>query len=153
MDQIEKDYATGFPSLTDRSGFNRKKRLMSFIGQIQHHVSSILENQSQTMIVDIVPVIKLAREKSYKAFEHPFDTEPAKGWSAVNKSWCIGYKLHVVIFDNGVVQQIGITKGNVHDLNFLKEVADLPSKNKILGDKAYISGPRKQICLTRIKQL
>lgn len=140
--KLKKDYAPAFPNLIDRSRFNRRrKRLTPFIVQVQDHISSKLENQSQTMIVDSipVPVIKMAREKSFKAFRKSFETSPAKGWSAVNKSWFIGYKLHVVIFDNGVVQQSGITKGNVHDINFLKQVKDLPVQKKILGDRAYIS--------------
>lgn len=140
--KLKKDYAPFFPNLIDRSRFNRRrKRLIPFILQVQDHISSRLENQSQTMIVDSipVPVVKMAREKSFKAFRKSFETAPAKGWSAVNKSWFIGYKLHVVIFDNGVVQQSGITKGNVHDINFLKQVKDLPAKKNILGDRAYIS--------------
>lgn len=142
--KLKKDYVAGFPNLIDRSRFNRRrKRLAPFIIRIQDHVASKLENQSQTMIIDSipVPVVKMAREKSYKAFRKSFDTAPAKGWSAVNKNWFIGYKLHVVIFDNGVVQQSGITKGNVHDINFLKQVDHLPAEKTILGDRAYISKP------------
>ena len=83
-----------------------------------------------------VPVLKMAREKSFKVLRKSFETSPVKGWSAVNKSWFIGYKLHVIIFDNGVVQQSGITKGNVHDINFLKQVKNLPAKKKNLVDRA-----------------
>jgi hypothetical protein len=140
--KLKKDYASFFPNLIDRSRFNRRrKRLMPFIIQVQEYISSRLENQSQTMIVDSipVPVVKMAREKSFKAFRKSFETAPAKGWSAVNKSWFIGYKLHVVIFDNGVVQQSGLTKGNVHDINFLKQAKNLPVRKNILGDRAYIS--------------
>jgi Transposase DDE domain len=140
--KLKKDYALVFPNLIDRSRFNRRrKRLTPFIVQVQDYISSRLETQSRTMIVDSipVPVVKMAREKSFKAFRKSFETAPAKGWSAVNRSWFIGYKLHVVIFDNGVVQQSGITKGNVHDINFLKQVKDLPAQKKILGDRAYIS--------------
>lgn len=140
--KLKKDYASGFPNLIDRSRFNRRrKRLTPFILQVQDYISSKLENQSQTMIVDSipVPVVKMAREKSFKAFRKSFETAPAKGWSAVNKNWFIGYKLHVVIFDNGVVQQSGITKANVHDINFLKQVKDLPAQKRMLGDRAYIS--------------
>jgi len=140
--KLKKDYASVFPNLIDRTRFNRRrKRLTPFILQVQDHISSKLEKLSQTMIVDSipVPVVKMAREKSFKAFRESFETAPAKGWSAVNKSWFIGYKLHVIIFDNGVVQQSGITKGNVHDINFLKQVENLPAKKKIIGDRAYIS--------------
>ena len=140
--KLNKDYASAFPNLIDRSRFNRRrKRLTPFILKVQDYISSLLENQSQTMIVDSipVPVVKMAREKSFKAFRKSFETAPAKGWSAVNKGWFIGYKLHVIIFDTGVVQQSAITKANVHDINFLKQVKDLPAKKKILGDRAYIS--------------
>ena len=140
--KLKKDYASVFPNLIDRTRFNRRrKRLTPFILRVQDHISSKLEKQSQTMIVDSipVPVVKMAREKSFKSFRESFETAPAKGWSAVNKSWFIGYKLHVIIFDNGVVQQSGITKGNVHDINFLKQVENLPAKKKIIGDRAYIS--------------
>jgi hypothetical protein len=95
------------------------------------------------MVVDSVPVtvLKMARERSYRAFRKNFETAPAKGYSAVNRGWFIGYKLHVVIFDNGVLQQSAVTKGNVHDINYLKSVNHLPSGKQLLGDRAYRSNP------------
>ncbi|MBK7882579.1 MAG: hypothetical protein IPJ81_01105 [Chitinophagaceae bacterium] len=42
----------------------------------------------------------------------------------------MGYKLHVIIFDNGVVQQSGITKANVHDINFLKQVKKFANRKE-----------------------
>ncbi len=94
------------------------------------------------MIVDSVPVpvIKMVRERSFKSFRQNFETAPAKGYSAVSRSWFIGYKLHLVIYDNGVIQQAGISKA-VHDINFLKEIVGLPAKKSLLGDRAYISQP------------
>ncbi len=47
------------------------------------------------------------------------ETAPSKGYSSVNKGWFIGYKLHLIIYENGVVEQSGVTKGSVHDINFL----------------------------------
>ena len=142
--KLKTDYAKLFPNLIDRSRFNRRrKRLQSQIAKVQEIVSGKLEHKTKTMIIDSVPVpvVKLAREKSYKSFRKDYETSPAKGFSAVNKSWFIGYKLHVIIYDNGVVQQSGITKGNVHDINFLKNVESLPNKKTLLGDRAYISNP------------
>lgn len=53
------------------------------------------------MVVDSVPVrvVKLARERTYRAFRKNFEKAPAKDYSAVNRGWFIGFKLHVVIFD------------------------------------------------------
>ena len=142
--KLKTDYPGLFPDLICRSRFNRRRRrLQGHIMKVQDKISERLENQSQAMVIDSVPipVIKLAREKSYKAFRKDFDTAPAKGYSAVNKGWFIGYKLHVVIFDNGVVQQSGITKGNIHDINFLKSITKLPADKQLLGDRAYRSKP------------
>jgi Transposase DDE domain len=140
--KLKTDYTKLFPGLIDRSRFNRRRRRLSVsINKVQELISPNLENLSQAIVVDSIPipVIKLAREKTFKCFKEDFETAPAKGYSAVNKSWFIGYKLHIIIFDNGVVQQSGITKGNVHDINFLKEIENLPANKILLGDRAYIS--------------
>jgi hypothetical protein len=59
----------------------------------------------------------------------------------VNKRWFIGYKLHEIIYDNGVVQQSGITKANVHDISYLKEGEHLPKGKLLLENRAYVSMP------------
>jgi DDE family transposase len=142
--KLKKDYPNLFIHLICRTRFNRRRRrLQPYIEKVQEKISACLEEESTAMIIDSipVPVVKLAREKTYKSFRRSFDTAPAKGYSSVNKSWFIGYKLHVVIYDNGVIQQSGVTKGNVHDINFLKDVEQLPCKKLLLGDKAYRSKP------------
>lgn len=140
--KLKKEFSSDFPNLIDRTRFNRRRRrLAPFIEKTQQLIVAKLDNQSCRLVVDSVPVpvIKMAREKTFKAFKKSFETAPAKGYSAVNKGWFIGYKLHVVIYDNGVVQQSGITKGNVHDINFVKQLEDLPHGKELLGDRAYIS--------------
>lgn len=142
--KIKKDYPGLFSHLICRTRFNRRRRrLQPYIVKVQDKVSARLEYKSQSMVIDSipVPVVKMARERTYKAFRKSFDTAPAKGYSAVNKGWFIGYKLHVVIYDNGVVQQSGVTKGNVHDINYLKGLSKLPAGKQLLGDRAYRSKP------------
>jgi hypothetical protein len=65
------------------------------------------------MVVDSVHVaiVKMSRDLSYRAFRKNFETAPAKSYNAVNRGSFIGYKLYVVIFDNGVVKQSAVTKG------------------------------------------
>ncbi len=142
--KLKTDYASLFPHLICRTRFNRRRRrLQPFVERLQAKVAERLQAESDNLVVDSlpVPVVKLAREKTYKAFRQTFDTAPAKGYSAVTRSWFIGYKLHVIIYDNGVVQQSSLTKGNVHDINFLKEVERLPEGKLLPGDKAYRSLP------------
>lgn len=142
--KLKKDYPKLFPQLICRTRFNRRRRrLQASVSKVQDKVSALLEQQSEAMIIDSVPVpvVKPAREKTFKAFKQDIETAPAKGYSAVSKGWFIGYKLHVIIFDNGVVQQSGITKGNEHDINYLKRAENLPKGKLLLGDRAYRSNP------------
>ncbi len=142
--KLKNDYPGMFIHLICRTRFNRRrKRLQDYIKSVQHKISDRLQDLSQFMVVDSVPVpvVKMARERRYKAFRKSFETAPEKGYSAVNRGWFIGYKLHVVIFDNGVIQQSAITKGNVHDINYLKSIDHLPSGKHLLGDRAYRSNP------------
>jgi len=86
--KLKTDYPGLFPDLICRSRFNRRRRrLQGNIMKVQDKISERLENQSQAMVIDSVtiPVIKLAREKSYRAFRKDFDTATAKGYSAVIK--------------------------------------------------------------------
>ena len=142
--KLKTDYRHLFPNLICRTRFNRRrKRLRLNVMKVQYKIAEKLEGQSNTMVIDSipVPVVKLARERTYKSFKKSFETSPAKGYSAVNRGWFIGYKLHVIIFDNGVVQQSGITRGNVHDINYLKNIHNLPAGKLLLGDRAYRSNP------------
>jgi hypothetical protein len=95
--KLKTDYADSFSDLIDRTRFNRRRRRLSAqIERVQHHVGKHLEHLSRTMIVDSipVPVVKMVREKTFRSFRKDFETAAAKGYSAVNKSWYIGYKLH-----------------------------------------------------------
>lgn len=140
--KLKTDYARQFPDLIHRTRFNRRRRrLQPSIMRLQEFISNKLGSDKKLMIIDSipVPVVKLIREKTHKIFKQSFETAPSKGYSSVNRGWFIGYKLHVVIWEDGVVQQSGITKGNVHDINFLKQAGFVKRTCKLIADRAYIS--------------
>lgn len=95
------------------------------------------------MVVDSVPmpIVRLASEKTYRAFKQNYEAKPSKGYRAVNKCWFIDYKRHVIIYDNRVVQTSDVTKANVHEINFLKELENNLSNKPQLGDMVYRSNP------------
>jgi len=140
--KLKSDYADKFPNLIDRTRFNRRRKFLGEkIQSIQDTVARLVDTGNEYMIIDSlpIPVVKNAREKSHKILRESEHTCPKKGYSSVNKSWFIGYKLHVVIFGNGMLQQSGITQGNVHDINYLKEARFDGHSGQLLGDRAYIS--------------
>jgi hypothetical protein len=88
-----------------------------------------------------IPVVKLTREKSYSAFKQSFETASANSYSAVSRCWFIGYKLQVIIFENGEVQQSSVTQANMHDINFMKDDEYLPKGKQLPGDEDFRSMP------------
>ncbi|WP_419803475.1 IS982 family transposase [Mucilaginibacter sp.] len=87
-----------------------------------------------------VPVCKIAREKSSKICRGDFETAPDKGYSAVNKAYYYGYKLHMITSVNGVFHAMDLSKASVHDSCYLNDVKHSGLNNCILvGDKGYLS--------------
>jgi hypothetical protein len=101
-----------------------------------------MNEAENAFIVDSIPVpiCKIAREKSSKVCRENFETAPDKGYSAVNKAWYFGYKLHLVTSVRGVFHSMDLSKASVHDIHYLNDVKRSGLNNCILiGDKGYLS--------------
>ena len=104
--KLKTDYASLFPHLICRTRFNRRRRrLQPHIEAVQSRVAERLDGESEALVVDSipVPVVKLAREKTYKVFKayptrHPLKAIAplaAAGLSAISytslsmiTAWC-----------------------------------------------------------------
>lgn len=142
--KLRTDYKATFPELIERSRFNRRRRnLQSEILELTKRVSMAIGVDSNIDLVDSVPcpVVKNSREGSYKICKEDLYTAPRKGWSAVDKRYYIGYKLHLLTNEYGVIQDMQVTPANVHDIKFLKDLEpeDYTLGKTILGDRGYIS--------------
>ena len=82
-----------FLGLICRTRFNRRRRrLQSHIVAVKDKIARLLKDQSEAIVIDSipVPVVKLVRKKTHKAFRKNFDAAPAKGYTAINRGWLIG---------------------------------------------------------------
>jgi hypothetical protein len=143
--KLKSDHLSDFPNLIDRSRFNRRrKKLGDHIAKLNHSIASLLNEGEDIYLVDSIPIpiCKIAREKSVKICKENFETAPDKGYSAVNKAWYIGYKLHLVTSVRGVYSSMDLTKASVHDIHYLNEVKHSSITNcTLIADKGYISKP------------
>jgi IS5 family transposase len=142
--KLKTDYRLSFPNLVDRSRFNRRRRgLGEYIQELTKRLAITMGVDSNIDLVDSVPcpIVKNSRERSFKICKEDPDNQPKKGWSAVDQRYYIGYKLHLLTSEYGVIQDMQLTPANVHDINFLKKLdPESYSLGKtILGDKGYIS--------------
>ena len=92
-------------------------------------------------IVDSMPleICKFARHKRIKICKNEFETAPSKGFCASQNNWFYGYKLHGVCSINGIFHSLDITKAEVHDVHFLKNIKQQMSDCVLLGDRGYLS--------------
>ena len=84
-------------------------------------------------------ICKFSRHNRIKICKNEFETAPSKGFCASQNSWFYGYKLHGVCSVTGVFHSLDITKAEVHDINFLKNIKQQMSDCVLLGDRGYLS--------------
>lgn len=130
------------PNLIERSQFNkRRKKLFSFSETIRTKLASRFLEFEDYFIVDSMPleICKFARHRRIKICKKEFETAPSKGFCASQNNWFYGYKLHGVCSVNGIFHSVDITKAEVHDIHFLKNIKQQMSDCVILGDRGYLS--------------
>jgi hypothetical protein len=130
------------PNLIERSQFNKRRRkLFLFLEEVRIKLASHFLEFEDYFIVDSMPleICKFARHKRIKICKNEFETAPSKGFCASQNNWFYGYKLHGVCSINGVFHSLDITKAEVHDVHFLKNIKQQMSDCVLLGDRGYIS--------------
>ena len=130
------------PNLIERSQFNkRQKKLFLFSEQIRIKLAAQFLCFEDYFIVDSIPleICKFSRHNRIKICKGDFETAPSKGFCASQNSWFFGYKLHGVCSLTGVFHSLDITKAEVHDIHFLKNIKQQMSDCVLLGDIGYLT--------------
>ncbi len=113
------------PNLIERSQFNKRRRkLFLFAEEVRTKLASRFLEFEDYYIVDSMPleICKFARHRRIKICKKEFETAPTKGFCASQNNWFYGYKLHGVCSISGIFHSIDITKAEVHDVHFLKNI-------------------------------
>ncbi len=140
--KLNKEYLNEFKNLISRRQYNdRRKLLFGKTESVRKLMAERLNSRSDVFAIDSMPleICKLAREQRNKMGKESGHHSPDKGYSASQKKYFYGYKLHSVCSAAGVVQSLDLTKASVHDVHYLKDVKELFSNCIITGDKGYIS--------------
>lgn len=134
--------STVVPNLIERSQFNKRRRKLFFFSEeVRTKLASRFMDFEDYFIVDSMPleICKFSRHNRIKICKDDFETAPSKGFCASQNSWFYGYKLHGVCSVTGVFHSLDITKAEVHDIHFLKNIKQQVSDCVVIGDKGYIS--------------
>ncbi len=130
------------PNLIERSQFNKRRRkLFFFLEEVRIKLASYFLEFEDYFIVDSMPleICKFSRHNRIKICKKDFETAPSKGFCASQNNWYYGYKLHGVCSITGVFHSLDITKAEVHDVHFLKNIKQQMTDCVLLGDRGYLS--------------
>ncbi len=133
---------TCLSKLIERSVYNRRRRkLFFYIEQVRMKLSEMFNEFEQCFIIDSMPleICKNSRINRLKICKEEYETSPERGYCASQKQYYYGYKLHAVCSAKGVFQSVDISKANVHDIHYLKDIKAQMSDCTIIGDKGYLS--------------
>lgn len=130
------------PNLIERSQFNKRRRkLFLFSEEIRTKLAKEFLEFEDYFIVDSMPleICKFSRHSRIKICKEEFESAPSKGFCASQNNWFFGYKLHGVCSVSGIFHSLDITKAEVHDVHFLKNIKQQMSDCVLLGDRGYLS--------------
>ena len=130
------------PNLIERSQFNKRRRkLFLFSEEIRTKLAKEFLEFEDYFIVDSMPleICKFSRHSRIKICKEDFESTPSKGFCASQNNWFFGYKLHGVCSVSGIFHSLDITKAEVHDVHFLKNIKQQMSDCVLLGDRGYLS--------------
>lgn len=133
-------------NIIERSQYNKRRRkLFALTEQVRVKLNQSFLEFEDYFVVDSMPleICKMARHRRAKICKEKFETAPEKGFCASQNTWFYGYKLHGVCTMSGVFGPIDITKANVHDIAYLKDVKLQLSDAVLLGDRGYISSQQQ----------
>jgi len=130
------------PNLLERSQFNKRRRkLFLFSEEVRRKLAKEFLEFEDYFIVDSMPleICKFSRHNRVKICKEEFESAPSKGFCASQNNWFYGYKLHGVCSVTGVFHSLDITKAEVHDVHFLKNIKQQMSDCVLIGDRGYLS--------------
>lgn len=133
-------------NLLERSQFNKRRRALFELHEIvRKKLASYFLEFEDCFLIDSMPleICKIARYQRVKVCKEEFETSPAKGYCASQKTWFFGYKLHAVCSISGVFHSLDITKANVHDIHMLKDIKYELNNCLLLGDRGYLSSEQQ----------
>lgn len=143
--KIAVEHPSWLKLLPTRQRFNqRAKRLREWCDELACHLSDAMTGPDDTFIVDSspLPICRKARAARIKICQEDPAFLPATSYSAIDKTYYHGYKLHLCCTDKGVVNNFFLSPANESDIKNLNQLSScIRDGSQLLADKGYISYP------------
>lgn len=111
----------------ERPVYNQRKRKLFYAqDQIYKKLAQHFNEFKDSFIMDSMPleVCKLSRASQSKICRESFENKPNRGYYTSQSMSSFVYKLDAICSVNGVIENFDLSKGSVHDIQYLKEMKD-----------------------------
>jgi hypothetical protein len=142
--KLKTEYFADFVNLPDRSNFNRRRRrLQHYVMIICDWVAKQIEKDDKVFVIDSMPlpICKPGRVFRSKVCKDDQHVQPARSYHAAHKVYYYGFKLQLIVSQQGIPITAGMTAANVHDVKYLGmlDFDEQLSNCELIGDKGYLS--------------
>ena len=136
------EYKSEIPNLISRRQYNdRRKFTANLCEQIRQNIARAMDGGEDYFCIDSkpIPVCRIARAKRCKMGKTDYQTAPEFGYCAAQDTYYYGYKLHALCGLTGVIHSYDLSKANVDDRYWVRELKYEYQQCTIIGDKGYLS--------------
>lgn len=132
-----------FPRLGSRSNFVKQSSNLSSFKEILQ--KKIIEKYFEDIRLHIIdgfpmPICRYIRSKRCKSFKG----EAGYGYCPAKDEKYYGFKGHIIVNENGIVEKVGVAIPSVDEREMMMEIIG-NTKGLLIGDKGYICEEKKNI--------
>lgn len=115
--------------------------MASLYNTIRERIANEIDGDEDYFCIDSKPIeiYRLSRAKRCSMGRKDFEKAPFFCYCASQGIYNYGYKLHSLCGLSGVIHSFDLTKANVHDIHYLKNVKIDYCNCIVIGDRVYIS--------------
>ena len=151
--RLKAELKTVFPSLPERSRFNRRRRNLSGASEVLRKTLTRFLPETQVFIVDSfpMPICDFKRAKSSRSdlkWADASGTLATYGHCATKGlGTFLGFRGHLITTGTGIPIDFAIAAADIDDREVLPLLCERGRYPVLLGDRGYISGPLRDVLL------
>ena len=144
---VAREHGHLFPRLLSRDRYTRRRRALTGLALVLfRRLADAFEDRARWLVVDSAPVETAAFVRSQSAgVSMP---EAAYGYIPTKKRYFFGFRLHVVVTDEGAIADFALCPADVDERTVAREVLRRYEGRDVLADNGY-SGESMQEAASR----
>lgn len=133
---VTREHRHLFPTLLSRDRYTRRRRALTGVAlTLFRRLADAFEDRAQWLVIDSAPVETAAFVRSQSAgVSMP---EAAYGYIPSKKRYFFGFRLHLVITDEGAISDFALCPANEDERTVAREVLRRFEGRDVLGDNGY----------------